>query len=257
MKVLVAALLLAPVVALASSPFDGTWKIRTESMKVTGKPDVFGVADGMYTCTSCVPQVKVKADGTDQKVSGNAYHDTTAVKVLSPTSIEIVNKLAGKPTGSTTYEVSADGKSLTGKFTDYTGEKPATGTFNETRVLAAAAGSHAVSGTWQPGALVGANEETRTYRYEMTPDSFGMHWNGQTYQAKFDGKEYPVANDPGHTVVTLKMVDPNTVMETDHRLGKVTDEIRLAAAKDGKTLEVTDKDVQHGQTVTYTLEKQP
>ena len=34
-------------------------------------------------------------------------------------------------------------------------------------------------------------------------------------------------------------------------------EIHLAAAPDGKTLAVTDKDVQHEQTTTYTLEKQP
>jgi hypothetical protein len=57
--------------------------------------------------------------------------------------------------------------------------------------------------------------------------------------------------------VTLKKVDDNTVDETDYRLGKVTDEIHLAAAKDGKSIDVTDKDVQHGQTTTYTLDKQP
>jgi len=37
--------------------------------------------------------------------------------------------------------------------------------------------------------------------------------------------------------------------------GKVTDEIRIAAAKDGKTVDVTDKDMRRGQTTTYTLEK--
>ncbi len=90
----------------------------------------------------------------------------------------------------------------------------------------------------------------------MTADGFSMHWNGQSYSAKFDGKEYPVENDPGHTVVTLKRIDENTVEEIDHRMGKVTDEIRLAAAKDGKTINVTDKDPQHGQTTSFTLEKQ-
>jgi hypothetical protein len=257
MKILVAALLLMPAAALASSPFDGTWKMSTESLKTTGKPDMFSIADGMYSCTSCVPEVKVKADGTDQKVTGHSYYDSLAVHVLSPTSVRFVNKLGGKETSTTTYELSADGKTLNGKFTDNSGVKTATGSFTEARVLAGPAGSHAVSGTWQPGALTGANEEARTVNYEMTPEHFGMHWNGQTYQAKFDGKEYPVENDPGHTMVTLKRIDANTVLETDHRLGKITDEIRLAAAKDGKTIEVTDKDVQHGQTTTYTLEKQP
>jgi hypothetical protein len=52
-------------------------------------------------------------------------------------------------------------------------------------------------------------------------------------------------------------VDANTVEETDTRAGKVTDEIHLAAAADGKTIQVTDKDVQHDQITTFTLEKQP
>jgi hypothetical protein len=83
-----------------------------------------------------------------------------------------------------------------------------------------------------------------------------MHANGQSYSAKFDGKEYPITGDPGHTVVSLKRVDDHTVVETDRRQGKITDEIRIAASKDGKTVEVTDKDPLHGQTTTFTLEKQ-
>jgi hypothetical protein len=97
----------------------------------------------------------------------------------------------------------------------------------------------------------------RTVQYRMTPDGLQMHWNGQSYDAKFDGKEYPIVGDPGKTTVSLHKIDAGTVEETDHRQGKVVDEIRLVTAKDGKTIAVTDKDVAHGQTTTYTLEKQP
>jgi hypothetical protein len=83
-----------------------------------------------------------------------------------------------------------------------------------------------------------------------------MRWNGQSYDAKFDGKEYPVAGDPGKTTVSLKKINNTTVEETDHRQSKVVDEIRLALAKDGSSIAVTDKDVALGQTITYTLEKQ-
>ena len=38
--------------------------------------------------------------------------------------------------------------------------------------------------------------------------------------------------------------------------GKVTDEIHLAAAKDGQSIEVTDNDVLHHQITTFTLDKQ-
>jgi len=91
----------------------------------------------------------------------------------------------------------------------------------------------------------------------MTADGFSLNWNGQSYDAKFDGKEYPMVGDPGHTRVTLRKIDDNNVEETDYRMGKKTDEIHLAAAPDGKTVTVSDKDVQLGQTTTFTLDKQP
>jgi|HubBroStandDraft_1064217.scaffolds.fasta_scaffold00023_54 hypothetical protein len=257
MKILVTAALLLPAVAFASSPFDGTWKTRVDSMKVSGKPDVFEItADGIYSCPSCFPALKLKADGADHPITGNPYHDSVAVRIISATSIERTDKLHGKVMSTSTITVSADGSTLTGKFTDHTGAQVATGAFSEKRVAAGATGAHAISGTWQQQQVSDANEALRTVAYEMTPEHFSMHWNGQSYQAKFDGKEYPIEGDPGHTHVTLKKIDANTVEEIDHRMGKVTDEIRLAAAPDGKTLQITDKDLLHGQTTTYTVEKQ-
>ena len=256
MRILISALLLVPAAALASSALDGTWKGRVDTMKITGKPDMFAVADGMYTCSSCVPEIKVKADGTDQKVTGHEYYDSLAVKIVDAKTVEFTNKRAGKVTGSGSITVSADGKTLSGKFVDYNGEKPATGSYVEKRVAAGPSGAHAVSGSWQQDKMTEANDALSVVTYEMGGDHFKMSSNGQSYNAKFDGKDYPVEGDPGHTVVSLKRVDANTIVETDKRGGKVTDEIRIAAAKDGKTIELTDKDVIHGQTSTITLEKQ-
>jgi hypothetical protein len=250
------ALLLVPAAAFASSAFDGTWKTRTDSMRVTGKPDVIAIVDGTYTCSSCNPEVKIQADGVDHKVAGQDTYDSKTVKVVDPKTVEVTNKLAGKVVGTATRTVSADGATLTVKFTDYSGAKPATGTFTEKRVAAAAPGAHAISGSWQAGQMGEANDAMRTVSYEMKGDHFIMHWNGQSYDAKFDGKEYPITGDLTQTVVTLKRIDDNTVEETDHRMGKVTDQIRLAASKDGKTVDVTDKDVLRGQTITYTLQKE-
>ena len=49
MRILIPALLLVPAAALASSAFDGTWKSNVDSVKVTGKPDVYLLAGGEYT----------------------------------------------------------------------------------------------------------------------------------------------------------------------------------------------------------------
>jgi hypothetical protein len=152
--------------------------------------------------------------------------------------------------------VSTDGKTLTGKFQDYSGSQMGTGTFTETRRAPAPPGSHRASGSWQPNSLQDVNEAARTFAYQMTNDQFSMHWNGQSYNAKFDGKQYPVQNDPGNTMVKVKKLNDHTVDETDSRQGKVTDEIHLAAATDGKSIEVTDNDVIHHQITTFTLDKQ-
>jgi hypothetical protein len=68
--------------------------------------------------------------------------------------------------------------------------------------------------------------------------------------------EYPVHGDPGNTTVKVKKLNDHTVEEIDSRRGKVTDEIHLAAASDGKSIEVTDNDVVHHQITTFTLDKQ-
>jgi len=255
MRLVLTALALLPAVALADSALDGTWKLRPDSVKTSGKPESRVIENGMYSCASCVPTVdKLPADGAYHKVTGHPYYDEMKVTVVSPTSIEVATQRGGKPAGVATYTLSADGNALDGKFTDYSGSAPATGSFTEKRTGPAPAGAHATSGTWMPGTLSNANDAFSIVVYTMTPDGFTMKSNGQSYDAKFDGKEYPVAGDPGHTQVTLKKIDDHTVQETDHRQGKVVDEIHLAAA--GNTLELTDKDVAHGQTTTMTFDKQ-
>ena len=55
MMILLSAVLLLPAAALASSAFDGTWKTNLDSMKVTGKPDVYLLANGEYTLLELRP----------------------------------------------------------------------------------------------------------------------------------------------------------------------------------------------------------
>ncbi len=257
MRIPLTALLVLPAVAFAgSSTLDGTWKARADSVKVSGKPDSILLADGTYTCSSCNPPLTVKADGADHPVSGHAYYDSVTVKVINPSSVEITYHRGGKVSGKETETVSADGKTFTANFVNYDGAKEVKGSFTEKRVSAGPAGSHAISGGWLQDQLSGVSDVGLIVSYEMGTDHFKMSSNGQSYDAKFDGKEYPVAGDPGHTTVTLKRLSASSIEETDHRQGKVTDVIRIATAADGKTINVEDKDMAHEQTVTWTLDKQ-
>jgi hypothetical protein len=255
MKKLIALALLIPAIALAKSPFDGTWKTKLDSMKFSGKPDVFELSGGMYECKSCIPAYKIKADGTDQPVPENGYRDHVAVKVLSPTSVETTGKKAGVVMFAGTMTVSADGSKLDGKYTSYVGEKPVTGEYTEKREGPAAAGAHAISGSWQQDSMAKMSDLARSVTLQSTPNGLKMMWNGQSYDAKFDGKEYLTVGDPGKTMVTLKKISDTQIEETDRREGKVFDVIVYSVAADGKTIGVVDTDPTHETKTTYILEK--
>jgi hypothetical protein len=257
MNRLLVLLLIAPTMAFAAGSIDGTWKTKADSYQQTGKADSYELSGGMYHCNSCVPPVNIKADGTDQSVTGHDYYDTFAVRVLSSTAVETTTKKAGKVIFTDAMTVSADGKTLTEKFVDHTGTQAASGTATSNRLTAGAPGSHAVSGTWQQGAFSDGSDTLLTVKYESSPDGLKMQWNGQSYDAKFDGKEYPTKNDPGNTMVSLKRIDANTIEETDRRAGKVTDVTRSTVSADGKSLMVVDTSPTRGTKVTYTMVKQP
>jgi len=249
-------LLLGSGATLAASPFDGSWKIDLKSVNMTGKPDVYLLAKGEYTCSSCLPDLQIKADGAEHPVADHTYYDTAIVKVTGPRSIEITLKKGGKEFAHMIDTVSADGTTLTSRFRNHIGDQEVTGTVAERRVAAAPAGSHPVSGTWQQQTF-DASDAVKDIQYKMTADGFHMSWAGQSYDARFDGREYPVKGDQGNTTVVLKKTDAHTVEETDRRDGKVVDVFSMTVAADGRTIAVRDEDLDHEQVTTYRLVKQP
>jgi hypothetical protein len=257
MKRLIALAMLLPVAALAKSPFDGTWMTKIDSIKISAKPDVFELNNGMYDCSSCVPAYKIKADGSEQPVPGHDYVDHESVKIVNATTVEFTDKKAGKLIQTTTMMVSADGSKLTGKFTNYTGEKPITGGFSEKRVGPAAAGAHALSGSWQQDTMSDMSDLARTVKLQSTDNGLKVMWNGQVLDAKFDGKDYAWTNDPGNTMSALKKISDSQIEETDHRGGKVTDVTLFTVSADGKWITAVDTDQVHASKTTSMMEKQP
>jgi hypothetical protein len=80
--------------------------------------------------------------------------------------------------------------------------------------------------------------------------------SGLAYTAKFDGKDYAYKGDPGTTSVSLKMIDANTVEETDKRDGKVVGVARMTVAPDGKTMVYSFENKLNGRTSKFTAQKQ-
>jgi len=61
------------------------------------------------------------------------------------------------------------------------------------------------------------------------------------YDAKFDGKDYPVTGIPYADAVSVKRIDANTVEATMKKGGQVTMTVTTKVSKDGKTRTSTFK----------------
>ena len=255
-KLLLGLTLLASGGVFAQTPFDGTWMTKLDTAKFPTKPDKYTLTNNMYECLTCVPKVSVKADGNDQKVTGHPYYDTMAVKIVDASSVEIIEKKDGKVMLTDTATVSSDGKSLNEKWTDNTGTQPITGEATSTRVASGPAGSHALSGSWRTEKLNSVSENGLTITYQGTENGLKMSDpNGNSYDAKFDGKDYPINGDPGHTMVSLKRIGDDTIEETDKRDGKIVGVLHLKVSKDGKSMQAEYDDKQHGTKTSFTMEK--
>jgi hypothetical protein len=252
------ALLFVPVVAMAQSPFDGTWKSDLSSFQWPAKPDVLLLESGMYECKTCVPPIKVKADGTDQKVAESPYMDTLSVKVIDDHNVENTAKKDGKVVATTKRSVSSDGNTLTVNWT-YNGNPsggPQTGTETDKRVAKGPASGHLISGSWRTE-KADMSAESLTYTFKVNGNELTMaNATGQSYTAKLDGTDAPVKGDPGTTSVSVKMLGKDTLEETYKRDGKVIVIYTSTVSADGKTLKVISDDKLQGTTTKSVSHKQ-
>ncbi|MGC1548627.1 MAG: hypothetical protein WA777_08860, partial [Rhodanobacter sp.] len=109
---------LLPMVAMAQNAIDGTWKIDLSKAHMPMKPDVFVLQNGMYDCKTCAPEISIKADGTDQAVTGHPYYDMMAIKVVDDHTVQTTDKKNGKVVATSTTTVAPDGKTATVEFSD-------------------------------------------------------------------------------------------------------------------------------------------
>jgi hypothetical protein len=77
---------------------------------------------------------------------------------------------------------------------------------------------------------------------------------GESYDAKFDGKDYPMKSDRAGGTISLKKLSGNSFEETYKQDAKPV-QISVVTV-DGKTMKVVSKDVRRGTTDTFTAEKQ-
>ena len=154
----------------------GGGSISSKSAMST-KPNVFLLHNNIYQCKSCVPMIKIKADGQDQTVAGNPYYDTLSVKVLDDRSIEETRKKSGKIVAISRLTVSTDGNA-TFEFTDHShaSAEPVVGKGGMVRVgkNKRPAGAYAISGEWRTSEMESMSDNALTFTLKVEDDRLSM-----------------------------------------------------------------------------------
>ena len=243
----------------AQSPFDGTWKIDLAESQPPTKPEVYLLQDGTYRCTTCDPPLDIRADGRDQKITGEPCYDTVSLKVVDDWTTEETDKRGGKTVGSSRMTVSSDGNSATVEWTESCNANGdvITGKDILGRAAKGPRGSHAVSGSWQILKRVNRSENALVVTLKLSGDIFSFSDpTGQGYAARLDGTETPTKGDLSNTMVSVRRMDENTVEETDKHDGKVVGVTRFTPSADGKTMTVSMENRVKGTTQQFVLHKQ-
>jgi|SRR5579871_178875 len=248
---------IVPRICLAQTPFDGTWRVNMSKSKTSGKPLVFSMLNGSYECSSCNPQIHVPADGKEHAVQAD-FFDSISVRLLDPTSIEIVTKNRGRVFYEQTDTVSADGQTLTIKMTEHSPDSKELShlEITDTRVENGPSGSIPISGAWRR-AKAKASESWLTSTYKSNGDEFSYTSpDGESYTAKWDGKDYPAKGGFAYNRVTLKRLGDRSFEETDKLDGEVVSVWKMTVSADGRTMTQVAKWPRTGQTYTYIAKKQ-
>ncbi|MDQ2892746.1 MAG: hypothetical protein M3R64_06610 [Pseudomonadota bacterium] len=240
--------------ALAAGPFDGTWKVNVASAKLSTKPDVWAIKDGVYTCSTCTPAIRVAADGKPHGVPGHDYFDTMAVTVVNPTTVHYLYARSGKTVNDSTDTLAPGGQKLMASWTTSDNAKGETvkGKGVMARVSPAPAGAHAASGGWRRTNDVQLSDQVLTVKLAMAGNALTMTQpTGETYTATVGGAMAPIKGDPAHTMVKLTRSGPQTLVETDYRGGKPVSRFTMTPMPGGKTMKFVSTDLKANTTSEF------
>ena len=233
---------------LPQSAFDGTWHTNIGKAKISPKPNVFYLSQGWYHCVSCNPAYDVKADGTDQPVTGQTYD--TVSRGRSGSQDDLRDNQEGGQSRSTNRPVGLGGRqALTVKIHFPSHEqRPAESPLKPQPSLSVApSGVHATSGSWQIDKIKSKRQRARHVTYKTSGDEITMtEPTGESYTAKLDGTDAPYKGSYTTDTVSIKKIDAHTIEETDKRGGEVVEVDKMTVSANGKTMTMVANEQAHG-----------
>lgn len=241
-------LLLSASATSGQSSFDGTWKLDIGTLPYSKTPLVWLVQNGVYECKSCVPPIRVSADGHDQKVPGQSY-DTISIDIVDGRTIRLIQKKNGQIDSDETFTVAPDGRTATDEFTNWK--------FTFRRIADAPTGAHLLSGTWQAFKIESTSDRELLITFQMRGDILTMNRpTGQTYRAKLNGSDSRYLGETRFNGVAVKRIDANTIEENDKYNGKVLVVSLMIVTANGRSMNIRVHDLEEGTTEQFTATKQ-
>ncbi|MGE5326438.1 MAG: hypothetical protein ACM3NO_05325 [Deltaproteobacteria bacterium] len=200
--------------------------------------------------------MEIKADAQLHKVPKSSYSDNESVRIVNASTIEIIRQKAGRTTFTEIDSVSPDGNTLTQSVKDTTEAEPVNIETQFHRIDKGPPNSHAIPGSWL-AYNVKRSMNGSIISYKCTTEEFHAQTPlGEKFTAKFDGKEYPVDDDPAHTMVSVKRLNPNTVEVTSKRNGKVVGISHMSVAPDGDSIHVVFDNRENNTKTSFEMRKQ-
>jgi hypothetical protein len=98
--------------------------------------------------------------------------------------------------------------------------------------------------------MVEADENGLKFNEDLVDDKGETH--KLSYEAKFDGKDYPVTGAPDADSISYQRLDAHTLKGTLKKSGKVIAKLKVVLSKDGKITTVSYIDYSQATPVTST-----
>jgi hypothetical protein len=231
--------LLAAQPATTESPFNGTWLMDLASLQRPPEISTFSLKHGVFSRAAHGPGFAVRADGRVHAIGRDNYVDAVAVTVLGPGRVREVDRLHGKIVYTVSYDVSADGRTMTERVVIFSNpdHKPIPTVITRSRIGRPGPGSP-MNGQWQAiGSTTTRGHLTRQFR--LVGNRFSStDPSGYGFDAEIGGPPVPVRGDAATAQSAVTMPDDRTIVEQGFVNGAPSVTKTMTLLPDGRTIKV-------------------
>ena len=174
-------------------------------------------------------------------------------------TVTVVQRRAGKEVGRSTTTISADGATLTRAWSsaDTANGQTMSGSSTETRIAAAPAGAHAISGSWRPASVGGMTDNALTVTVKDTGRTLDVAYGtGEHYSAVFGGPFVAVEGDPTGDMVKVERLSPTSVRITERHKQRMDGVATITVDPNGTAGTYSFTSARDGTTTSYTMARQ-